>query len=115
LRPSRWRYRRRACPRVPLPLFAALYRYRKADADHTAVCRLEPGYDSDQYEQWHDAESAALERWNDAEDALFETVPTTAAGAAALVAAAMDRNFDAEFMENVLGTLADFLKAQAGA
>jgi hypothetical protein len=80
----------------PDPVFAAIERFKAYDAVATETSKQEPKPRSPEYPAWKVKRHTEMEKWNALRDAMFQTVPTTQAGAFALVAVATGGEYAAE-------------------
>jgi len=101
------------------PVYSAIERYKAFDAESTAFARQEPERGSPKYPAWEMKRNADMKKWNTLRDAMLQTVPTTHAGALALIAVAKSGDYtpageiDAEDAVTLLGTLAKAVPVHA--
>lgn len=89
------------------PVFAAIDLHNRLDSASNALLCRELSPDEDGYEKWQAESEAATAAWSAARDELFKTVPTTRAGAMALIGM-LDREDPApEDMALLVRTLAE--------
>ncbi len=101
------------------PAYAAIKRYKVFNAESTAFAEQEPSAQSPKYPAWKAKRDSDMKKWNALRNAMLQTVPTTRAGALALIAVATSGDYvakgdiDAEDALILLGTLAKAVPAHA--
>jgi hypothetical protein len=103
------------------PVFAAVERFDACEAELSRICKAEPlgadgkvARDTPEYDAWAEEQATANHEWGDAEDVVFTTVPTTAAGALALLKCYIrDRGWEAEDGHLLLDSLIAYLERAA--
>jgi hypothetical protein len=106
---------------APDPVFAAVERFEARNAELLRICKAEPlgadgkvARDTREYDAWAEEQAAANEEWGEAEDAMFTTVPTSAAGALALLKCYIrDRGWEAMNGDLLLDSLSAYLERAA--
>lgn len=73
------------------PVFAAIEAHRKALAELTAHNKTEPEVSDPGYDAWESLTDELVDAWSEANKTMLKTVPTTRAGAVALIDAAFSR------------------------
>jgi hypothetical protein len=101
------------------PACAAIKRYKVFDVESAANAEQEPSGRSPKYPAWKAKRDSDMKKWNALRNAMLQTVPTTRAGALALIAAVTSGDYvakgdiDAEDALILLGTLAKAVPAHA--
>ena len=75
-----------AIPAQVDPVFAAIERLRRLDAEWTANIHREPSLKSPEYDAWDEENGDTCHAYNRALDEFIATKPTTRAGAVSLIA-----------------------------
>ena len=93
------------------PAYSAIERYKAFDVEATAFSEQEPELQSPEHPAWEVKREADMDKFNALRDAMLQTVPTTRAGATALIIAASthyagDGYIDSEDAMILLDTLA---------
>jgi hypothetical protein len=94
------------------PVFAAIDLHNQLDSASNALLRRELTPGEDGFMNWRAESEAATTAWSEARDAMFRTVPTTRAGAKALVAMLDRDDPEPEELALLVHTLAEAVPAR---
>ena len=93
----------------PDPIFAAIEKMKATDAAHGRRCEGEPEVRGPEYEAWYEAQGIACYAAADARDEMLATVPTTVAGAVAMLDAVLAAWWGDDYCPELVQSLRTFL------
>jgi hypothetical protein len=93
----------------PDPIFAAIEKMKVTDAEHGRRCEGEPKVRGPEYETWYEAQGIACYVAADARDEMLATVPTTVAGAVAMMDAVLASWWGDDYCPELVQSLRTFL------